>query len=164
VHADAEIKRIGGIFVEVGDLTLDCARACDRGWLIGECGHDAIACMLHLAAMAGEQLGAHQRIVGAHEIDGSGVAKPIGHAHGVDDVSEHNDAMRRFRDRLIGRHDRVRVADAAEEDVTVETETVTAVFTNRGAVLKSWKLKHYLDDHKRPALWPACCSIGPTRA
>jgi YidC/Oxa1 family membrane protein insertase len=41
-------------------------------------------------------------------------------------------------------------ADTNEQDVTVETETVTAVFSNRGAVLKSWKLKHYLDDHKRP--------------
>ncbi len=41
-------------------------------------------------------------------------------------------------------------ADSAEQDVTVETQTVTAVFSNRGAILKSWKLKHYLDDHKRP--------------
>jgi YidC/Oxa1 family membrane protein insertase len=42
------------------------------------------------------------------------------------------------------------VADAAEQDVVVETRTVRAIFTNRGARLKSWKLKSYLDLQKRP--------------
>src|SRR5580765_1338821 len=42
------------------------------------------------------------------------------------------------------------VADAAERDVRVETRDVIAVFTNRGARLKSWRLKHYLDQQKQP--------------
>jgi YidC/Oxa1 family membrane protein insertase len=42
------------------------------------------------------------------------------------------------------------VAAAAEQDVIVETRTVRAVFTNRGARLKSWRLKSYLDLDKRP--------------
>src|SRR6185436_7891997 len=33
------------------------------------------------------------------------------------------------------------VADSAERDVTVENEAVSAVFSTRGAVLKSWRLK-----------------------
>ena len=32
----------------------------------------------------------------------------------------------------------------------METGDVIAVFTNRGARLKSWRLKHYLDDEKQP--------------
>jgi YidC/Oxa1 family membrane protein insertase len=42
------------------------------------------------------------------------------------------------------------VADAAERDVRVETSDVIAVFTNKGARLKSWRLKHYLDQQKQP--------------
>ncbi len=42
------------------------------------------------------------------------------------------------------------VADTAERDVTVETHDVIAVFTNKGARLKSWRLKHYLDQQKQP--------------
>ena len=42
------------------------------------------------------------------------------------------------------------VADSAERDVRVETSDVIAVFTNRGARLKSWRLKHYLDQQKQP--------------
>jgi YidC/Oxa1 family membrane protein insertase len=42
------------------------------------------------------------------------------------------------------------VAETAERDIVVETKTVRAVFTNRGAHLKSWRLKHYLDLQKRP--------------
>jgi YidC/Oxa1 family membrane protein insertase len=42
------------------------------------------------------------------------------------------------------------VADQTERDVVVETPTVRAVFTNRGARLKSWRLKKYLDLQKRP--------------
>src|SRR5450631_180345 len=37
------------------------------------------------------------------------------------------------------------VADSTERDIRVETRDVIAVFTNRGARLKSWRLKHYLD-------------------
>src|SRR5437868_15523516 len=37
------------------------------------------------------------------------------------------------------------LADARERDIRVETRDVIAVFTNRGARLKSWRLKHYLD-------------------
>ena len=42
------------------------------------------------------------------------------------------------------------VSDAAERDVLVETRDVVAVFTNRGARLKSWRLKHFLDPNKQP--------------
>ena len=38
------------------------------------------------------------------------------------------------------------VADSAAHDITVDTDTVTAVFTTRGAALKSWKLKQYLNN------------------
>ena len=37
-----------------------------------------------------------------------------------------------------------------EREVRVETRDVIAVFTNRGARLKSWRLKHYLDERKEP--------------
>src|SRR6476646_4896888 len=42
------------------------------------------------------------------------------------------------------------VGEAVERDVRVETPTVVAVFTNRGARLKSWKLKRFLDKQKQP--------------
>jgi YidC/Oxa1 family membrane protein insertase len=42
------------------------------------------------------------------------------------------------------------VADTAERDVRVETRDVIAVFTNKGARLKSWRLKHYVDQQKEP--------------
>ena len=41
-------------------------------------------------------------------------------------------------------------ATPTERDVRVETRDVIAVFTNRGARLKSWRLKHYLDQQKQP--------------
>jgi YidC/Oxa1 family membrane protein insertase len=39
----------------------------------------------------------------------------------------------------------VTLGDTAERDIVVETDTVTAIFANRGAVLRSWRLKHYFD-------------------
>src|SRR5260221_190967 len=42
------------------------------------------------------------------------------------------------------------VSDASERDVRVETRDVIAVFTNRGARLKSWRLKHYQDEKREP--------------
>jgi len=42
------------------------------------------------------------------------------------------------------------VADTVERDVRVETRDVIAVFTNKGARLKSWRLKHYLDQEQQP--------------
>ena len=42
------------------------------------------------------------------------------------------------------------VADTAERDVRVETRNVIAVFTNRGARLKSWRVKGYLDQQRQP--------------
>src|SRR5438067_903633 len=42
------------------------------------------------------------------------------------------------------------VGEPSERDVRVETRDVIAVFTNRGARLKSWRLKHYLDSQKQP--------------
>jgi len=42
------------------------------------------------------------------------------------------------------------VGDTAERDVRVETHDVIAVFTNRGARLKSWRLKRYLNQRREP--------------
>jgi YidC/Oxa1 family membrane protein insertase len=42
------------------------------------------------------------------------------------------------------------VGETSERDVAVETQDVIAVFTNRGARLKSWRLKHYLDRNQQP--------------
>jgi YidC/Oxa1 family membrane protein insertase len=42
------------------------------------------------------------------------------------------------------------VSEVAEREVTIETETVRAVFSTRGAVLKSWRLKKYLDATGQP--------------
>ena len=42
------------------------------------------------------------------------------------------------------------VGDAGERDIRLETPNAIVVFTNRGARLKSWKLKHYLDAQKQP--------------
>ena len=41
------------------------------------------------------------------------------------------------------------VADSQEKDTVVETRDVIAVITNRGARLKSWRLKKYLDQQDR---------------
>src|SRR4030095_15670798 len=35
------------------------------------------------------------------------------------------------------------VGDTSEREVRIETKEVVAVFTNRGATLKSWRLKKY---------------------
>src|SRR3990170_498477 len=42
------------------------------------------------------------------------------------------------------------VGDDAERSITVETRDVIATFSNRGAVVRSWRLKHYLDQQGRP--------------
>jgi YidC/Oxa1 family membrane protein insertase len=42
------------------------------------------------------------------------------------------------------------VGEASERDIRIETRDVIAVFTNRGARLKSWRLKHFLDDSGQP--------------
>jgi YidC/Oxa1 family membrane protein insertase len=42
------------------------------------------------------------------------------------------------------------VADTAERDITVESDAITAVFTTRGAALKSWRLKKYQDAARQP--------------
>jgi YidC/Oxa1 family membrane protein insertase len=42
------------------------------------------------------------------------------------------------------------VSDTTERDIRIETRDVIAVFTNRGARLKSWRLKHYFDPHRQP--------------
>src|SRR3954447_18717390 len=42
------------------------------------------------------------------------------------------------------------VADTTEREIRVETADVVAVFTNKGARLKSWRLKHYLDQQRQP--------------
>ena len=42
------------------------------------------------------------------------------------------------------------IAEAAERDIVVETKSVRAVFTNRGAKLESWTLKAFKNLQKRP--------------
>jgi YidC/Oxa1 family membrane protein insertase len=42
------------------------------------------------------------------------------------------------------------LAAPTERDVSIETGDVIAVFTNKGARLKSWRVKHYLDPQKQP--------------
>jgi YidC/Oxa1 family membrane protein insertase len=42
------------------------------------------------------------------------------------------------------------VAESTEREIRVETRDVIAVFTNRGARLKSWRLKHYFDRNGQP--------------
>jgi YidC/Oxa1 family membrane protein insertase len=42
------------------------------------------------------------------------------------------------------------VAESSERDIRVETTHVIAVFTNRGARLKSWRLKDYQDANRAP--------------
>jgi YidC/Oxa1 family membrane protein insertase len=42
------------------------------------------------------------------------------------------------------------VGDASEREIRVDTRDVIAVFTNRGARLKSWRLKHYRDHQMQP--------------
>jgi YidC/Oxa1 family membrane protein insertase len=42
------------------------------------------------------------------------------------------------------------LSEPAERDIPVETRDVMAVFTNRGARLKSWRLKHYRNSHGDP--------------
>ena len=42
------------------------------------------------------------------------------------------------------------VGETAERDVRIETREIIAVFTNRGARLKSWRLKRYLNQNREP--------------
>ena len=42
------------------------------------------------------------------------------------------------------------VGATAERDVRLETDEIIAIFTNRGARLKSWRLKHYRDEEGEP--------------
>src|SRR5688572_13147789 len=42
------------------------------------------------------------------------------------------------------------LGEASERDVRIETPNFVAVFTNRGARLKSWRLKKYQDNAKVP--------------
>jgi YidC/Oxa1 family membrane protein insertase len=41
------------------------------------------------------------------------------------------------------------VGDVAARDIVIETPLYTAVFSNRGAALTNWRLKHYKDQHGR---------------
>jgi YidC/Oxa1 family membrane protein insertase len=51
--------------------------------------------------------------------------------------------------------------EPAERDITVETRTVQAVFTNRGARLKHWMLKQYRNDAGQPLdLVPAAENVN----
>ena len=42
------------------------------------------------------------------------------------------------------------VADSAEHDITVESGSISGVFSSRGGVLKSWRLKRYPDSSGQP--------------
>lgn len=42
------------------------------------------------------------------------------------------------------------VAEPTDRDIRIETEHVVAVFTNRGGLLKSWRLKDYQDANRAP--------------
>src|SRR5262245_35763460 len=42
------------------------------------------------------------------------------------------------------------VGDTSARDIRVETDTVSAVLSTRGAILKSWKLKRYLTADQQP--------------
>ncbi|MGE5198057.1 MAG: membrane protein insertase YidC, partial [Rhodospirillaceae bacterium] len=44
----------------------------------------------------------------------------------------------------------IEVADTEERDITIDTDALHAVFTNRGATLKSWRLNHYKDKAGNP--------------
>src|SRR5262245_10634731 len=44
----------------------------------------------------------------------------------------------------------VLVGESAEREIVAETRDVSATFTNRGARLKSWKLKRYKDNKSAP--------------
>ncbi len=55
-------------------------------------------------------------------------------------------------------------AAAVEQDIVVMTKVVRAVFSNRGAHLKSWELRNFLDDQKQPVeLVPRKMPAGATR-
>ena len=44
----------------------------------------------------------------------------------------------------------VLAGDTTERDIVVETATIHAVFSNRGAVVKHWELTRYIDESKAP--------------
>jgi YidC/Oxa1 family membrane protein insertase len=56
------------------------------------------------------------------------------------------------------------VADTTERDIPFESPSVSAVFTTRGGVLKSWRLKKYQDSAKQPLeLIPRTVPAGTPR-
>jgi YidC/Oxa1 family membrane protein insertase len=56
------------------------------------------------------------------------------------------------------------VSESSERDLRIETNEVIALFTNRGAQLKSWRLKHYKDPKGEPQelVENALAILGPT--
>ncbi len=42
------------------------------------------------------------------------------------------------------------IGDDTERDIVVETPNILAVFSTKGAELRSWRLKHFLDDRQEP--------------
>ena len=54
------------------------------------------------------------------------------------------------------------VADTAEREIVVENDSVRAVFTTRGGVLKSWRLKKYQDAAKAAARTRSAGRAGRT--
>ena len=63
----------------------------------------------------------------------------------------HRSPTRRRRCRaLLPPNGRSREPSTPARDVEIDNADVHAVFTTRGAVLKSWKLKKYRDEQKQP--------------
>jgi YidC/Oxa1 family membrane protein insertase len=56
------------------------------------------------------------------------------------------------------------VAEGVEREIVVDTQAIRAVFSNRGARLRSWRLKSFLDLQRRPQeLVPQYVPAGSTR-
>ena len=53
-------------------------------------------------------------------------------------------------DRIEAKLDVQEISAEREEEIVVDTSLYTAVWTNRGASLRSWKLKEHLDGNKEP--------------
>jgi len=56
------------------------------------------------------------------------------------------------------------VGESLERDIVVDTATVRAVFTNRGARIKQWLLKTYRDDAGQPVNWCQAISLPTSRS
>ena len=93
--ADADVQRHLGLGVEDIELLLHRDRKGDRRRDGRERSHDAVAGVLHLAAAMVFQLGTHDLVVPAQELEMSVVAERVGLRDRTADVGEHDGAQRR---------------------------------------------------------------------